>query len=83
MSTPAPPKVASTPMTTSVFDKILLGLEIATEVMAVVPSPAMPFAAIALKLEQIIGASIKAKAAASGQTVEQVIAQLHQIAPVE
>lgn len=82
MSTPAPPPATSTTVTTSVFDKILLGLEIATEVMAVVPTPFAPFAPIALKLESIIGAAIAAKAAASGQTVDQVIAQLHQITPV-
>lgn len=77
--TPANPPTAPAP---NIFDKILLGLEIATEVMAVVPVTA-PFAAIALQLEKITGASIKALAASKGQTVEDVIKELHTIALIE
>ncbi len=61
---------------------ILAWLQGLTAAVAVVPSPATPYAALALQLEQIVAASIAALAASKGQTVEQVIAQLHQIQPV-
>ena len=61
---------------------VLAYLEGITAAVAVVPSPATPFAALALELEKIVGSSIAALAASKGQTVEQVIAQLHQIQPV-
>lgn len=87
MSSPANPIVPAAPptamvATNSVFSKILLALEVATEIMAVVPSPVLPFAGVALSLEQIVGAAISAQAASRGQTVQEVIAQLHQIQPV-
>ena len=78
MATPAPPVQAST----SVFDKIILALEVATEVMASVPSPVSAFAGIALKLEQLSQAALAAHAASKGMTVDQVIAQLKQEPPV-
>jgi hypothetical protein len=80
--TPTPTAQVAMTTTNSIFDKILTYLEVATEIMSVVPSPAQPFAPIALSLEKIIGGAIAAKAAATGQTVDQVIAQLHQIAPI-
>ena len=83
--TPTNPVTVITPAlstTSSVFEKIILALEVATEVMSVVPSPAMPFAPIALQLEKLVGASIAAHAAAQGKTVAEVISQLHQIALV-
>ena len=61
---------------------VLAYLEGITAAVAIVPSPATPFAALALELEKIVGSSIAALAASKGQTVEQVIAQLHQIQPV-
>jgi len=61
---------------------VLAWLEGVTAAVAVVPSPATPFAALALELEKIVGSSIAALAASKGQTVEQVIAQLHQIQSV-
>ena len=61
---------------------VLAWLEGVTAAVAVVPSPATPFAALALELEKILGSSLRALAAAKGQTVEEVIAQLHQIQPV-
>ena len=61
---------------------VLAYLEGITAAVAVVPSPATPFAALALELEKIVGSSIAALAASKGQTVDQVIAQLHQIQPV-
>ncbi len=65
-----------------IFDTILTYLEAATAVMAAVPSPVTPFAALALTLEKITHAAIRAQAASKGQTVEEVIAQLHHIDPV-
>ena len=62
--------------------EILAWIEGVTAAVAVVPSPATPFAALALELEKIVGSSIAALAASKGQTVDQVIAQLHQIQPV-
>ena len=61
---------------------VLAYLEGITAAVAIVPSPATPFAALALELEKIVGSSIAALAASKGQTVEQVITQLHQIQPV-
>lgn len=85
MSTPATPIVTATPpltTTSTALSKIILALEVATEVMSVVPSPAQPFAPIALQLEQLVGAAIAAHAASQGKTVDAVIAELHQIPAV-
>ncbi len=61
---------------------VLAWIEGVTAAIAVVPSPATPFAALALELEKIVGSAIGALAASKGQTVQEVIAQLHQIQPV-
>lgn len=62
--------------------QVLAWLQGITVAVALVPSPATPYAALALELEKIVGSAIAALAASKGQTVEQVIAQLHQIQPV-
>lgn len=64
------------------LETVLIYLEAVTEVAAVVPSPAAPFAPLALQIEKILQAAVHAKAATTGKTVEEVIAQLHQITPV-
>jgi hypothetical protein len=61
---------------------ILTYLEAVSGVVAMVPSPAQPFAALALQLEKITHAAIKAQAASKGQTVEEVIAGLHHLEPI-
>lgn len=63
--------------------EILAWIEGVTAAISVVPSPAAPFALVAVELEKIVGSSIAALAASKGQTVDQVIAQLHQIEPVK
>lgn len=76
------PSIASTPATpvvNSIFSNILMWAEVATEVASVVPSPAQPFAATALMVENLIGRLITTHAAIKGQTVEQTVAQLHQL----
>ena len=75
-STPAPSSLA-TPVTNSVFSNILLWAELATEVASAVPSPAQPFAATALMVEQLIGKLVTTHAAIKGQTVAQTVEQLH------
>jgi len=64
------------------FQSILAFLQAATAIMGAVPSPAQPFAAIALMLEKIVQAAIQAHAASTGKTVDEIIAQLHKIDPV-
>ncbi len=61
---------------------ILAYLQGLTAAIALVPSPATPYALLALELEKIVGSAIAALAASKGQSVEEVIAQLHQIQPV-
>lgn len=61
---------------------ILVYLQAITEVAALVPSPAQPFAALALQLNKITQAAIKAQAASEGKTVEEVIAGLHRLEPI-
>lgn len=75
-----PTPIPTAPHNTT-LQSILGYLQIATEIMAVVPSPAMPFAGIALQFEAIVQAALKAHAASTGKTVEEIIAQLHQITP--
>ena len=88
MSTPAItpiPSIAATPGTpvvNSIFSNILMWAEVATEVASVVPSPAQPFAATALMVENLIGKLITTHAAIKGQTVAQTVQQLHQIAVI-
>ncbi len=62
--------------------EVLMWLETVTSVVAMVPSPATPFAALALELEKITAAAIAAQAASKGLTVEEVIAKLHKIEPI-
>lgn len=86
MSTTPPPLPAPAPAQLSTVQKILDDALLATDIIAsvasVVPSPAQPFALLALKLLPLAQSAIAAHAATTGQSVDQVIAQLHQIQPV-
>ena len=62
--------------------QVLTWLETVTSVVAMVPSPVTPFAALALELEKITHAAISAQAASKGMTVEQILSQLHKIDPI-
>lgn len=64
------------------LSSILTYLEAVTSVIALVPSPAQPFAALALQLQKITAAAIKAEAASKGKTVEEIIAGLHHLEPL-
>ncbi len=64
------------------LNSILAYLQAVTEVVAAFPSPAAVPAGMALAIEKILQAAIKAHAASSGKTVEQIIADLHHIDPV-
>lgn len=48
-------------------------LELITSVVATVPNPAAPFAAIALGIEKIFGAALKAHSLTSGKTVQEIV----------
>ena len=78
-TTPINPTAAPTPATTNLFQNILMWAELATEVASAVPSPAQPFAAIALQVEAVLSKLITTQAAITGQTTAQVVAQLHQL----
>lgn len=86
MSTAPPPFVAMppapAPVKTSLFATIIHDLEIATQIIAMVPSPIQPFAGIALELEQVVNAAIAGLAASKGKTVAEIVAQLHEITPI-
>ena len=83
MATPGPipaiPNTPATPVTNSVFSQVLMWAELATEVASVVPSPAQPFAATALMVENLIGKLITTHAAIKGQPVADTVVQLHQL----
>lgn len=78
----SPVTTASTVPVGSKLDRILEDVtsygEILAELASVVPSPVQAFAPFALKLLQIANAAIQAHATSSGQTVDQVVAKLHQ-----
>lgn len=78
-TTPINPTAAPTPATNNLFQNILMWAELATEVASAVPSPAQPFAAIALQVEAVLSKLITTQAAITGQTTAQVVAQLHQL----
>lgn len=76
MSTTPVPNPAPVVVKTSIFATILKDLQIATQIIALVPSPISPFAGVALELESVVGAAIGALAASKGMTVAEVIATL-------
>ena len=63
--------------------EILAYIEGVTAVAAGIPTPIQPELVLALGIEKIAASAIGAIAAAKKQTVEQVVAQLHQITPVQ
>jgi hypothetical protein len=65
----------------TILSDILTYTEIVTEVAAAVPGIS-GLATIALNYEKIAQAALAGLSASSGQTVAQVIAQLHQETPV-
>lgn len=63
------------------LDSILAHLQAITEVLAAFPSPAQVPAGLAVAIEKIVQAALRAHAASTGKTVEQVISELHHIDP--
>lgn len=62
--------------------EILNWIEVATSVVASLPTPIQPEAGLALQLEKIAVAALQGHAQSQGLTVEQVIAKLHPIQPI-
>ena len=61
---------------------ILQWLQVVTEIVAGLPTPLQPEASLALQIEKIAFGALKVHASATGQTVDQIIAQLHKIEPI-
>ncbi len=65
------------------LDSILSYLEGITKVASTVPVPQVGIiAGIALEIEQIVHAAIKAHAASTGKTVDEIVAGLQHVKPV-
>ena len=60
-----------------VFATILRDLQLATQLMTLVPVPQIQiFAGVASELEGVVAAAVQALAASKGKTVEEIIAML-------
>jgi hypothetical protein len=65
------------------LEGILAYLEGITKVASTVPIPQVAIiSGIALEIEQIVGAAIRAHAASSGKTVDEIVAGLKHVQPV-
>lgn len=65
------------------LDNILSYLEGITKVASAVPVPQVGvIASVALEVEQILHAAVRAHAASSGKTIEEIISGLKHVEPV-